>query len=358
MMRAWRIFSTWFGQRTTDLAVTFAGLLIVLLATAYIHFWAPPGLERNHKIVAIQAGTNFHEIARLLEDNGIIRDRMSFYLLARIQKAIPKVKAGEYEVDTGMKPQEVLSKMVHGDVVKYPVTIPEGFNVFDIAEALEKSGICPKENFLKKSKDYPFIVALGLDVENLEGYLFPDTYNFPKSFGEENVIRQMVARFKSVYSSLEKRAEELGLSRKEVVILASMIEKEAMDDQERGLISAVFHNRLHRGMALQSDPTAVYGVKMATSERRERITREDLLTKTPYNTYHFFGLPKGPIANPGLKSLQAVLYPADVSYIYFVSKNDRTHHFSRTLEEHNRAVEKYQRRAKKEARTKSADKDA
>ncbi len=355
MKKPWRTSSRWYEGKTADLAITFAGLLVVLFAGAYIHFLAPPGLERSSKIVAIQAGTNFHEIAKLLEENGIIRDRMSFYLLARIQKAIPKVKAGEYEVDTGMRPQEVLTKMVHGDVVKYPVTIPEGFNIFDIGEALERSGICLKDNFLKKAKEYPFIVSLGLDVENLEGYLFPDTYNFPKMFGEENVIRQMVARFKGVYNPLQKRAEELGLSRHEVVILASMIEKEAMDDQERRLISAVFHNRLHRGMALQSDPTAVYGVKTSKADRKEKITRDDLLTKTPYNTYHFSGLPKGPIANPGLKSLQAVLYPADVNYIYFVSKNDRTHYFSRTLEEHNRAVAKYQRKNRKEAEAKSAN---
>jgi UPF0755 protein len=357
MRRLGRIFLKWYEERTADLAITLAGLLIVLLATAYVHFWAPPGLDRHSKIVAIQAGTNFHEIAKVLEDNGIIRDHISFYLLARLQKAIPKVKAGEYEVDTGMKPQEVLSKMVRGDVLRYPVTIPEGFNIFEIGEILEEAGICLKENFLRRAKDYPFIVSLGLDVENLEGYLFPDTYNFPKVFGEENAIRQMVSRFKTVYGSLEKRAAELGLSRNEVVTLASMIEKEAMDDQERELISAVFRNRLQRGMALQSDPTAVYGVKMAKSAKKEKITREDLQTKSPYNTYHVSGLPKGPIANPGLKSLQAVLYPADVNYIYFVSKNDRTHHFSRTLEEHNRAVAKYQRKGKKEAKAKSANQD-
>ncbi len=348
MAKFLKSFSRWFEERVTDLAITFAGVMVVLIATLYLHFWAPPSLERHNKIVAIQPGTNFHEIAKILEENGIIRDRTSFYLLARLEKVIPKVKAGEYEVDTGMRPQDVLSKMVRGDVVKYPVTIPEGFNIFDISEVLEDAGICKKEDFLKKARDYPFIVSLGLDGESLEGYLFPDTYNFPKLFGAENVLRQMVGRFKSVYSSLEKRAGELGLTCKEVVILASIVEKEAMDDQERRLISAVFHNRLHRGMALQSDPTAVYGVKMAKSARKEKITRQDLLAKTPYNTYQVFGLPKGPIANPGLKSLQATLYPADVNYLYFVSKNDRTHYFSRTLEEHNRAVERYQR-AKKES---------
>lgn len=339
-------FPGWFRERTSDFSIAFAGLVIVLLATIYVHFLAPPSWERHHRVVTIPAGTSFHDIARLLEDNGIVRDHNSFYLLARLEDAIPRVKAGEYEVHTGMPPRQVLSKLVRGDVIKYPITIPEGFNIFQIGEVLDQAKVCAKKIFLEKTKDLAIIASLGLDGDSLEGYLFPDTYNFPKGFGEEQAIRQMAARFKAVYSSLAKRAEELGLSRKDVVILASMIEKEAADDQEKRLISAVFHNRLHRGMALQSDPTAVYGLRTRESIH-ERITKQDLLRRSPYNTYRIMGLPRGPIANPGLKSLQAVLYPADVNYLYFVSRNDRTHHFSSTLEEHNRAVGKYQRKSKK-----------
>ena len=339
-------FPRWFRERTSDFSIAFAGLAVVLLATIYVHFLAPPSWEQHHRVVTIPAGTSFHDIARLLEDNGIVRDHNSFYLLARLEDAIPRVKAGEYEVHTGMPPREVLSKLVRGDVIKYPITIPEGFNIFQIGEVLDQAKVCAKKIFLEKTKDLAIIASLGLDGDSLEGYLFPDTYNFPKGFGEEQAIRQMVARFKAVYSSLAKRAEELGLSRKDVVILASMIEKEAADDQEKRLISAVFHNRLHRGMALQSDPTAVYGLRTRESIH-ERITKQDLLRRSPYNTYRIMGLPRGPIANPGLKSLQAVLYPADVNYLYFVSRNDRTHHFSSTLEEHNQAVGKYQRKSKK-----------
>jgi UPF0755 protein len=297
--------------------------------------------------VTIQTGAPFSEVARILESNGIVRDRRSFYILARIREAIPKVKAGEYEVHTGMTPTEVLEKLVRGEVIKYPLTIPEGYNLFQIGEALEKAGIGSQKSFLNKAQDPALIASLGLEGESLEGYLFPDTYNFPKGFGEEPMIRQMVGRFQAVFAPLEKKAQEMGLSRKDVVILASMIEKEAAGDQERRLISAVFHNRLQRGMALQSDPTAVYGVKREKNRGDNRITREDLLKKTPYNTYQIFGLPKGPIANPGMKSLQAALDPADVNYLYFVSKNDRTHHFSSTFEEHNRAVNRYQRSQKK-----------
>lgn len=345
--KLWTSLSNWFKERTVDLLITLAGIVLVTWATGYVHFLAPPSWERHSKVVAIQAGMGFRDIARVLEENGIIRDRSSFYLLARMEEAIPKVKAGEYEMNTSMTPRTVLSKLVRGDVIKYPITIPEGFTLFQIGEILHQAGVCTKNIFWEKVKDPSLVASLGLDGDSLEGYLFPDTYNFPKGLGEELAIRQMVARFKNIYASLAKRAEQLGLNRKDVVILASMIEKEAVDDQERRLISAVFHNRLQRGMALQSDPTAVYSLKTGRA-KNERITKEDLLRKTPYNTYQFSGLPKGPIANPGFKSLYAVLHPADVNYLYFVSKNDRTHYFSQTLQEHNRAVAKYQRKSKRD----------
>jgi UPF0755 protein len=333
----------WCRERWLDLLITLGGMMAVLLATIYLHFLAPAGWSRNVKVVVIPSGKGFHEAARILENSGIIRDRRSFYLLARIEGAVGKIKAGEYEVHTQMTPSEVLSKLVRGEVIQYPVTIPEGYNMYQIGEVLEQAKVCSKKVFLEKARDPALIDALGMEGDSLEGYLFPDTYNFPKGFGEEQVIRQMVARFKAVFNPLAKRAEKMGLSRRDVVILASMIEKEAMDDQERRMIAAVFHNRLQRGMALQSDPTAIYGLR----EKRTSITREDLQRNTPYNTYIISGLPKGPIANPGIKSLQAVLFPADVNYLYFVSKNDGTHYFSNTLDEHNRAVARYQRKVRK-----------
>jgi UPF0755 protein len=333
----------WGHERSLDLFITLIGLAAIFGATGYVHFWAPAGWEKHTRVISIQSGMPFKEIAKILEDNGIVRDQRSFYLLARLQEAIPKVKAGEYEMHTNMKPLEVLWKLIRGDVIKYPVTIPEGYNIFQIAETLEKAGVCHKKKFLEKARDPNLIVSLGFGEESLEGYLFPDTYNFPKMMEEEQVIRQMVSRFKTIFAPLAKRAQEMGLSRRDVVILASLIEKEAADDQERRLISAVFHNRLQRGMPLQSDPTAVYGIKKGS----QKITKNDLLRKTPYNTYQINGLPKGPIANPGLKSLEAVLYPAQVNYLYFVAKNDKTHYFSQTLEEHNRAVAKYQKKNKR-----------
>lgn len=334
--------ANWCRERSFDLLITFFGLGAIFFAAGYIHFWAPAGWERHTRVISIQSGMTFKEIAKILEENGIVRDQRSFYFLARLQEAVPKVKAGEYEMHTSMSPHEVLWKLIRGEVIKYPVTIPEGFDLFQIAEVLEKAGVCHKKKFLNLARNPEFIASLGFTEDSLEGYLFPDTYNFPKMMEEEQVIRQMVSRFKAIYAPLAKRAQEMGLSRREVVILASLIEKEAVDDQERRLISAVFHNRLQRGMPLQSDPTAVYGMKRVD----QKITKKDLMRKTPYNTYQINGLPKGPIANPGLKSLEAVLYPAQVNYLYFVAKNDKTHYFSHTLEEHNRAVAKYQKKNK------------
>jgi UPF0755 protein len=352
--KIWKPIYRLLGDRTTDLLITLAGLVVVFLAIGYVHFYAPASWERHSKVVTIVPGTGFADIARILEGKGIVRDRRTFYLFARLQGAIRKVRAGEYEVYSNMTPSEVLDKLVRGDVIKYPITIPEGFNLFQISEVLDRAGVCSPKAFMDKVRDPVLISSLAIEGENLEGYLFPDTYNFPKGYGEEAVVRQMVSRFNTIYTPFAKRAQEMGLSRRDVVILASMIEKEAIDDQERPLISAVFHNRLHRGMALQSDPTAVYGMKRGKNQNEGRITRQDLMRKTPYNTYQMTGLPKGPIANPGVKSLNAVLNPADVNYLYFVSKNDRTHYFSSTLEEHNRAVNRYQRRLKKSANSDSA----
>ena len=349
-------FSRWLEVRGRDIAITFAGLLIAFLGAVYVHFLTPPpSSERHSKVLTIQPGTNFSQVSKILEDNGIIRDRTSFYLLARLEDSIPKIKAGEYEFNTTMTPHSVLKKMVRGEVIKYPITIPEGFNLLQVGEVLGQAAVCSRDDLLKKASDSSLIKSLGFDGESLEGYLFPDTYNFPKMFGEENVIHQMITRFKTVYAPLAKRAEELGLTCSEVVTLASMVEKEAVDDQERRIIAAVFLNRLNRGMALQSDPTAIYGVRKRAASR---ITREDVLRKTPYNTYHFNGLPPGPIANPGLKSMQAVLYPADVNYLYFVAMNDRTHYFSSTLAEHNRAVARYQRKGKPKSELKKKNESA
>ncbi len=194
---------------------------------------------------------------------------------------------------------------------------------------------------MKVVEDPTLMAEFGIEGESLEGYLFPDTYQFAKRTPPHEIVRRMVTQFQTVYDeSFRKRAAQLGMTLREVVTLASIIEKETGNASERGLISAVFHNRLKKKMRLQSDPTVIF----ALTDFNGNLTKKDLSAPSPYNTYRFIGLPPGPIANPGKESLYAALYPANVDYLYFVSKNDGTHFFSKNLREHNGAVNKYQRR--------------
>ena len=225
--------------------------------------------------------------------------------------------------------------------ITYRVTIPEGFTVRQIASLLKQRGIIEdEEEFCRLAFDPRFVRSLGIEDRTLEGYLFPDTYRFPRGTPPREVIRVMVENFRRVYDEgLAMRAKELGMTVREVVILASIIEKETGRAEERPLISAVFHNRLKKGMPLCSDPTVIYGLE----EFDGNLTKEHLRRRTPYNTYLFAGLPPTAIANPGRDALLAALYPAPVPYLYFVSRNDGTHKFSVTLKEHNRAVLRYQK---------------
>jgi UPF0755 protein len=230
---------------------------------------------------------------------------------------------------------------VSGDVVKYRVTIPEGYTVQQIAVRLAELGIIKEqEEFLQAAFSSHFNTMVGIEGESVEGYLFPDTYLFSKEVAPAEVIKAMVGKFKRVYTpDFSLRAAELGMTDREIVTLASIIEKETGLPEERPLISAVFHNRLKRGIPLCSDPTVIYGIK----DFDGNLKKKDLEKRTRYNTYLIQGLPLGPIANPGRSSILAALNPAPVKYLYFVSRNDGSHHFSTTLREHNEAVRRYQK---------------
>ncbi|MDX1778778.1 MAG: endolytic transglycosylase MltG, partial [Thermodesulfobacteriota bacterium] len=249
-----------------------------------------------------------------------------------------------YTFRTGMRPSEVIEMLVEGRYTTITVTIPEGFTVSQIARIFQEKGLGREETFLALSVDFQFIQSLHIKGNSLEGFLFPDTYQFRKGMGEDAILREMVGRFKQVYSdAYRKRADELGLSQNEVITLASIIEKETSEPSERYIIGAVFQNRLKKGIPLQSDPTVIYGIK----DFDGNLTKEDLQTETPFNTYLIKGLPPQPIANPGEESIKASLYPSQDNYLYFVSKNNGTHQFSATLEEHNRAVDTYQRKRRR-----------
>ncbi len=323
--------------------IVIAALTLALLASThlYVMLYSSASTDAKVRTVVVPKGASFRVIAVSLEKAGVIRDAGAFSFAARISGAYRKVRAGEYEFRGSPPLMEILDALVEGRVKKYQVTIPEGYNVYETAGALQEAGLIDEREFLAKARDPRFVASLGLDGQSAEGYLFPDTYQFEKGMSADDIIRRMTAKFKSVYyPELDEAAKSRGMTLGKAVTLASIIEKETGDGSERGLISAVFHNRLRKRIKLQSDPTVIYGIKGFDGN----LTKRHLLEKTPYNTYANFGLPPGPIANPGRAALKAAVEPANADYLYFVSMNNGAHHFSATLKEHNNAVNLYQRR--------------
>ena len=293
------------------------------------------------KVVVIPDGSTFQYVASLLEHERLIKSRNAFVLLGKFQSADRKVHAGEYELNPGLTPAEILSKLLNGQVLLHPLTIPEGLTITQIADLVSQQGLTDRAEFLRFTKDREFIVSLGIKAETLEGYLYPDTYKFPRGVKAREVLVAMVEQLKQVLGpDLLARMQELKMTMHEVLTLASVIEKETGSGGERPEISAVFHNRLKKHIPLQSDPTVIYGLPAFDGN----LHKKDLSSPSPYNTYRVQGLPPGPIANPGIQAIRATLYPSDSRSLYFVSRNDGTHQFSATLIEHNKAVEKYQKR--------------
>jgi UPF0755 protein len=325
-------------QRTILLLV----LVLVLCGGWYSYYVFTPGPQSAVEtvIVTIPRGTSVRGIGAILAREGVIRSDIRFLLLAKISGYSSRLQAGEFRLRTGIKPGEVLRELAFARSIEYPITIPEGLRAAEIAEIFGEYGWCNPQKFIRLVSDKSFLAKLGFGhLESLEGYLFPDTYLFTRDIrGAENIIPLMVKRFTEVWSELAAGFDE-EQDREKTIILASIVEKETGAPEERPLIAGVFRNRLKLGMRLQSDPTVVYGSKKFAGT----ISRRDLQTPTPYNTYTLSGLPVGPICNPGKEALKAVLDPTPTSSLYFVSKNNGTHHFSTSLTEHNRAVKKYQR---------------
>ncbi|HEB75111.1 MAG TPA: endolytic transglycosylase MltG [Nitrospirae bacterium] len=315
--------------------------ILVLAAAFVIHaslnLLRPLGLERPVS-VHVRKGTTFAETLDLLDKRGLLRDKGIVLVLGKATRIDRKIKSGFYRFSGSVSPLGVIGALVSGRVEVLSVTIPEGYDIWRIARRLDEAGMVKEDEFFSLAYDRDFLDSLGIDAPSIEGYIFPDTYRFPRGMPPEEVLRAMVAETRAHFSpEMKARAEELGMSEREVLTLASIIEKEAVVDEERPLISAVFHNRLKKGMPLQADPTSVYGVK----DSSEPITLKDLRRESPYNTYTMKGLPVGPIASPGLKSIMAALYPADVPYLFFVSENNGRHRFSTTEAEHREAVRLY-----------------
>jgi UPF0755 protein len=311
---------------------------IPLLASYGFFLGVPPGDGRNQQIIGFAKGRSLALLAAELERKKLISSARLFTLHARLLGDDSKVQAGDYQLNDGMKPGEILRKLVTGDVYARLFAVPEGYSIYQLAEILQARGLFKKEDFIVACNDQKLLADLGINARSVEGYLHPGTYNIASGMSEASLIKQMVQKFREVYAAeFAARAKHSALDMRKILTIASMIEKEAVVPSERPLIAAVFLNRLQKGMRLQSDPTAVYGIRAFAG----RISKQDIMRDSPYNTYLIAGLPPGPIGNPGSDSLEAVLNPAHSPYLYFVAKRDGTHYFSSTLAEHNRAVARY-----------------
>ncbi len=329
--------------KITSLLTVF--VLLVALSVMIFNFIlfinSPASSKAELRQVNIPSGLDVDNISRLLFDSGIISSRNKFKLYVRLRKADARLKAGEYQFTTFMSPRDVLEKLLKGERILKKITVPEGFTMRQVAGLMAEHHLGSYEEILALMKNRDFIKELGIDAPTLEGYLFPDTYLYSSTQGPRDIIKEMVRQFNEHFEKIwENRAPDNPLSRYEILILASMVEKEAMVDEERPLIAGVFMNRLKKGMLLQCDPTVIYGLEKFNG----KLTRKDLASRTPYNTYLVKGLPPGPICNPGLSSLKAAANPAPVKYLFFVSKNNGHHYFSENIRDHINAVRKYQRR--------------
>jgi UPF0755 protein len=252
------------------------------------------------------------------------------------------LKAGEYRFDRPMSARDVVGKIARGEVDLVSVTFPEGLTIAEMARIFEAHGFGPAQEFVAAGGDPTPIRALDPAARDLEGYLFPDTYAVPRRARATDIVHAMTERFQKVLTpELRAAAEQRGLTVRQLVTLASIVEKETARPEERPLVAAVYANRLRLGMGLQCDPTVIYALQRA-GRYDGNIRRVDLMFDSPYNTYRYAGLPPGPIAAPGRASLEAAAHPADNDYLYFVSRNDGSHEFARTLTEHNRNVQRFQ----------------
>ena len=312
-------------------------LAVILAAAAGFLLYAPFG-PSTETFVDILPGTSSHAIAARLQSAGVIRNQYAFAIL-RILKG-GTLKAGEYRFDHPATPAEVYDRMVRGDVYTVALTIPEGYNIFDIAQAAESAGFGSRDTFLAAARTHvelitPWTVPGAPPPPSLEGYLFPDTYRFSRHATPEQILSAMVRRF-------HQEATQLGLTSDipRTITMASLIEKEVRQDAERPLVAGVFVNRLTRGMPLATDPSVIYAA-LLDNRWRGTIYASDLQSDSPYNTYRHPGLPPGPISNPGAAAIRAAMHPAETDYLYFVSDAAGHTRFSVDLKEHAQQVQDY-----------------
>lgn len=323
-------------------------LLAAVAAAAAGYFYARvderyQGFDGVEQFVEVPPGAGSQAIGRALVDSGVVRDEWTFRLAVYLTGTARQLKAGEYRFSGPASAKDVARLLARGEVYLRPVTFPEGLTIREMARLFEARGLGPASDFLAAAADPAPIAALDPRAPDLEGYLFPETYNLPRRARAGALVAQMVTRFTAVFDeTLRREAEAQGMTIREVVTLASLVEKETAKPDERPIVAAVYRNRLRIGMGLQCDPTVIYALERA-GRYDGNLTRENLRFDSPYNTYRYAGLPPGPIAAPGRASLEASLRPAQVDYLYFVSRNDGSHVFATTLAEHNRNVREWQK---------------
>ena len=320
------------------------------------------GYSQDKVFVNIPHGKSRRAIAALLEQNGVVHSRVTFELLSRWRELEP-LEAGEYLFDRPMTPREVFTMIATGRIYVHSITVPEGWTMFDIADALDREGLCHRNDFLAAVRDPSPVRDIAPDARSLEGFLFPATYDFTRHTTPQEIVDTMVHRFRTVLAGLPGVSHDAegnvtglpaGFTLKQVVTMASLVERETARPDERSLVVGVFYNRLQGQRPLQCDPTVLYALALAGRPERA-LSSADLRINSPYNTYQHAGLPPGPIANPGEGALRAALTPSRVPYFYFVATGDGGHAFGRTLAEHNLNVARYRRRLAQEADGSTAD---
>lgn len=316
--------------------------LLVSLLWYLVLLYLPAGDGVRVYGLTVPQRAGFASVARELKQAGLIRSSLHLRLVARLRGLDRRIQAGDYRISNGMLPSQILEKLANGQTDACRFTLPEGYSIYQAAELMERQGIFDQKIFLAACKDSELLNELGIHAKTAEGYLFPGTYQVGFHMDERGLLTEMVREFQRRTAGLKTLLDNSGMTLQQVVTLASMIEREAVSSEEKPLIASVFLNRLRIGMPLQSDPTAIYGVRIFGGT----VTRLDLQRNSPYNTYRIKGLPVGPIGNPGLDALQAVLQPAKTDYLYFVARKNGTHQFSRTLAEHNQGVNVFLRRGK------------
>lgn len=335
------------SKKLLAIAILLIGIFFVsILFIVFKQFSKLPATNTPNEVVfEIKGGQSLKKISEELARLGVITNASLFEVYARLKFQQSKIKIGEYSLNQNMRPADILEIITSGKSIEKSFTIPEGSNIYDIADSLEKTQSFNKEEFLNLVKDPQLIQELLQEGHiSLEGYLFPETYKYTKYTTIKDLIKKMVSN--SLNNIAQVNYSNLNLTRHQFVTLASIIEKETGAASERPLISSVFHNRLRLKMRLQTDPTVLYAKILRVGYSDLNITKQDLQTPHPYNTYTEFGLPPGPISNPGLEALKATAQPADTDFLFFVSKNDGTHVFSASYEKHSNAVKNFQQNKK------------